>query len=285
MKESPFYIGWMPHAPKQLIKHSRLVVVLLLVGGVIAGALIGMNQKRFSTASFEFGSLTELEGRYALYPVPHLRVRSEPDLFGNYAYKTIPLVGFGKHGAAGVMESLLRGRGVKEEEAFVKLKGTLLYNDGKTLFQIDENDQPLIDVDAQKDLAAYKVTTEDLGYRTVQGEIVDPKCFFGVMKPGEGKVHKDCAIRCILGGIPPVLRISGEDKKQEYFLLAGNAGVSVRNEVKDVVAEPVRVQARVMKLDDWTILYIENQAISRISVRQLENPNEEVLACASSCSR
>ena len=44
----------------------------------------------------------------------------------------------------------------------------------------------------------------------VKGEIVDPKCFFGVMKPGEGKPHKDCAIRCILGGIPPVLKVTDE---------------------------------------------------------------------------
>ena len=43
----------------------------------------------------------------------------------------------------------------------------------------------------------------DLGTVTLTGEIVDTKCHFGVMKAGEGKVHRECAVRCISGGAPP----------------------------------------------------------------------------------
>jgi hypothetical protein len=28
---------------------------------------------------------------------------------------------------------------------------------------------------------------------TLTGEIVDSKCYLGVMNPGQGKVHRDCA--------------------------------------------------------------------------------------------
>ena len=38
----------------------------------------------------------------------------------------------------------------------------------------------------------------------VEGEIVDSKCHLGVMKPGEGPTHRDCAVRCLLGRIPPM---------------------------------------------------------------------------------
>ena len=38
---------------------------------------------------------------------------------------------------------------------------------------------------------------------TVSGEIVDSKCFLGVMVPGAGKTHKECASLCLRGGIPP----------------------------------------------------------------------------------
>jgi hypothetical protein len=44
-----------------------------------------------------------------------------------------------------------------------------------------------------------------LGQVVVRGEIVDSKCHLGVMKPGEGPTHRDCAVRCLLGDIPPML--------------------------------------------------------------------------------
>ena len=42
---------------------------------------------------------------------------------------------------------------------------------------------------------------QPLGAVTLTGEIVDSKCFLGVMNPGNLKPHKACAIRCISGGI------------------------------------------------------------------------------------
>jgi len=31
---------------------------------------------------------------------------------------------------------------------------------------------------------------EMISKMTLQGEIIDPKCYFGVMKPGKGKIHR-----------------------------------------------------------------------------------------------
>jgi hypothetical protein len=47
--------------------------------------------------------------------------------------------------------------------------------------------------------------TRDLGERILIGEIVDTKCFLGVMNPGEGKVPRECAALCLSGGIPRAL--------------------------------------------------------------------------------
>ena len=44
----------------------------------------------------------------------------------------------------------------------------------------------------------------DLDTFTLIGEIVDSKRYLGVMNPGNGKVHRDCAVRCLSGGIPPI---------------------------------------------------------------------------------
>jgi hypothetical protein len=45
----------------------------------------------------------------------------------------------------------------------------------------------------------------DSGRVTLRGEIIDPKCYIGAMKPGGGKTHKACAQLCLSGGIPPML--------------------------------------------------------------------------------
>jgi hypothetical protein len=43
----------------------------------------------------------------------------------------------------------------------------------------------------------------------VLGELVDSKCHLGVMKPGEGPLHRDCAVRCLLGAVPPMISVRG----------------------------------------------------------------------------
>jgi hypothetical protein len=51
-----------------------------------------------------------------------------------------------------------------------------------------------------------------LGTQTLIGEIVDSKCYLGVMNPGALIPHRACAIRCISGGIPPVLLVRQSDR-------------------------------------------------------------------------
>ena len=156
------------------------------------------------------------------------------------------------------------------------LKGTLLYGDGKTILQIDKNDKPVVNIGSG---STFSVIERDLGTQTIRGEIVDPKCYFGVMKPGEGKVHRDCAIRCILGGIPPVLHVQNEKGESNYYLIVGPNGEKINDAVQDVVAEPVSIEAKVVQQDDWIILYTGKEKIKRISYAQLKDPNMKVIAC------
>jgi len=101
------------------------------------------------------------------------------------------------------------------------------------------------------------------------------------MKPGEGKVHRDCAIRCILGGIPPVLHVQNEKGESNYYLIVGPNGEKINEAVQDIVAEPVSIESRVVQQDDWVILYTGKEKIKRISYTQLKDPNAKVIACAS----
>ena len=85
------------------------------------------------------------------------------------------------------------------------------------------------------------------------------------MKPGEGKVHRDCAIRCILGGIPPVLHVQNEKGENNYYLIVGENGEPMNEAVQDMVAEPVTLEARAVQQDDWVILYLRKEKIQPYS--------------------
>jgi hypothetical protein len=279
MNNSEFYIGWQTKAPASFAKHVKKVVLFLFPVALLVAYLLSASQKKFSTANFEFGKLTEVKGIYLNEPVPLLIVT---DNRGGYI--TIPLVGYGKHGAETALLEYEKANNILLNKKELTLKGTLLYSDGKTLMQVDKNDNPIIKVtdnigDPSKDLSGEK----DLGWASIRGEIIDPKCFFGVMKPGEGKVHRDCAIRCILGGIPPVLKVQNEKGENNYYLIVGPNGEKMNEAVKNFVAEPVEIKARVVQQDDWIILYTRKENIERISYAQLQNPDVTVIACSANC--
>ena len=64
----------------------------------------------------------------------------------------------------------------------------------------------------------------DKGAVELTGEIVDSKCFLGVMVPGSGKTHKECASLCLRGGIPPALFVQDRAGHSSLLLLVGQLG-------------------------------------------------------------
>ena len=111
MTNNEFYIGWMDKAPTSISKYVKIVLLILLPVVLILGYLISVSQQKFSAANFEFGTLTEVKGIYFSKPVPCIKIISRKDMFGNVAYVTAPLVGFGKAGADGIMQELQKESG------------------------------------------------------------------------------------------------------------------------------------------------------------------------------
>jgi hypothetical protein len=93
-EEGAFYIGWMPQAPAGIAKHVKRVLLILFPIGLIVAYLLSTSQKKFSTANFEYGTLTDVKGIYYNTPIPILKVFDKNNL-----PMTILLVGYGKHGA------------------------------------------------------------------------------------------------------------------------------------------------------------------------------------------
>lgn len=261
MVNREFYIGWMPVAPDGLSRHIRKSLIALMILLLTAGILLALGQRKFSTASFEYGRFSEVKGIYQQLPVPSLKVISEEDATGKKALITIPLVGYGKFGAEGIIASLEKEINLQLDQREVIFKGVLIYSDGKSLLQIDKYDDPLVYYSAHTGSSHSAI--RDLGVVQLNGEVLDPKCYFGVMKPGQGKPHRDCAIRCIEGGMSPVFYVRNEKGASDYYLLVGSDGRKLDKELRDIIAEPVTLKARAVQQDDWIILYLDKNGSIR----------------------
>src|SRR5208283_1131726 len=157
-------------------------------------------------------------------------------------YSRYLLVAPGKHGADG----LVAGFDGKQ----VRLQGQLIYRQGGTMVEITPGSISAIDLKP-----ALQETTRDLGPVTVTGEIVDSKCYLGVMNPGQGKVHRDCAARCLSGGIPPIFVTANEG---EQFLLIGPDGNALgRDALREFVAEPLTIRGEMLQRGDSRLLKID----------------------------
>ena len=106
-------------------------------------------------------------------------------------------------------------------------------------------------------------TIRDLGTVTLTGEIVDSKCYLGVMNPGQGKVHRDCAARCLSGGIPPIF-VTADGREQ--FLLVGPDGRALgRDALREFIAEPIQIQGELLESGSTRLLKIDPGAFRHTS--------------------
>lgn len=257
MKEDEFFIGWRDEMPAQNKKWLiRLLIPVFLFIPVLVFTIVFFT-KPFSQGQFEFGKIKEFTGVYFEKPFPVL-ILEKGQLPPNMDLNAL-LVGYGKNGAKTFMDAIQKEKGDLSGRK-IKIQGTLIYGDGKTLIELTNKDRSVIDVMNEPTKVALPPKPKTI---VLQGEIVDPKCWFGVMKPGEGKVHKSCAIRCISGGIQPVLRVTNNGKNT-YYVLEGENYEDINQEVLPYIAESVEIEGQTHQENGWNILKINPKEIKII---------------------
>ena len=239
----PYIDGSLGAKTKRTIK--RFAVGSLIV--IIIGAfLFSFAQKPFKNSTFELTSTTKITGVYHENPYPMLRVQ-----VADNTYKNILLLGFGKSSANPYLEKLqnivdnLNGK-------TLSIVGNLIYYNGKTLMQITDKEKVLL----LNNSKTKTLTKKTIGEMTFQGEVIDPKCYFGVMKPGKGKIHRSCAARCISGGIPPVLATTDKNNTAQYFLLTDLQGNPINKDILPYIGKPAKIKGIVEQMEDWYIMKI-----------------------------
>ncbi|MCG8306547.1 MAG: hypothetical protein MI975_04090 [Cytophagales bacterium] len=252
--QDAFYIGYLPKAPKNMAGLLKIVIATIALLMIFVASMVVVNEEKFDESTFEYGRLTELKGVVSKHPVPMLKVAMGTNPEGQTVYRSFVLVNFGKMGAYELVDELAAKMDEPLDRYEVTVRGTLIYFDGKTLLELTNRSASFLGHSMRNSPGpvSNSVTIDEAA--SLEGEIIDPKCYFGVMKPGFGKVHRSCAVRCISGGIPPVLMMKNKTGSRTYVLLTDFDWQPVNRKILDKIGKGVRVSGSLQKVDDWHVL-------------------------------
>lgn len=243
--QDEFFIGWQGKAPPRTAGYLKGIVLLGLVLGVVVAVLVPLLQDTVARdVAFDFGNLRKFSGVMVKEPVPML-IGDD----GVVYYLVNPL----KFGFAPDVAEEFHLR-------HVTLQGTWIGRENQVMLEaVPESVRGTSEAIA----ASHPLgEVRDGGAVTLRGEIVDSKCYLGVMNPGNLKPHRACAINCIQGGVPPVLLVRDREGRASYFLLVGPAGEAVNAEILPLVAEPVAVTGSLKIQGNQLILFADPAKIS-----------------------
>lgn len=74
------------------------------------------------------------------------------------------------------------------------------------------------------------------------------------MKPGYGKVHRDCTARCLSGGLPRGFVVHGGGSGGDIYLLTRADGTALGPEILSYLSEPVTIKGHADRLGDTLML-------------------------------
>jgi len=249
-----FYIGWEAKTAPGIGKTTRKAVVVLLTLALLAPVVLAVSQRMIGASVFEWGNLKGFSGILQTTPYPHLLVPRPGNADGVPSYSIYYLVAPWKFGLDRDAIAPLDGKSVT-------LKGTLIYRGNQTMI---ETKSEWIQATENTSAPAALPPAMALGKQTLVGEIVDSKCFLGVMNPGQLTPHRACAIRCISGGVPPVLLVRQKDGQAIYLLLVSTEGKPVNKQVLHIVAEPVEITGEVERQGELLIMRADPTTYRRL---------------------
>lgn len=212
----------------------KTTVAFLIGCGALLAILLAAGQSPFAPAKFEFGVFRTYNGIAEQTPVPSL-------ISGGERYL---LVGPGKHGAGEIAPA-----GLSQP---VELQGSLIERGSTRMLEILPGSWK------PAGPAGGSTPAVSEGPQTFTGEIVDSKCYLGVMNPGEGKVHRQCAARCISGGVPAAIAVNGR-----LILLTGPGDLPLSRELSRYAGERVTIRGELIRLGRMEVLRADPSSITR----------------------
>jgi hypothetical protein len=211
----------------------RRTVASVLLAAMAVALTLTVAQGPFDESSFAFQQYREYSGTINTAPAPTLLTTEGSFLL------TRP----GKFDAN---VSIWNGRPVK-------FRGALIQSGPNRMLEIEPGS-----LRAASTAPPSPLLIEHLGAVQLTGEIADGKCYYGVMNPGRGKVHRDCAVRCLSGGAPPVFLVRDATGTLHALLLTG-----MGREILNYVAEPVRLSGELQREGTQLVLRADSASLCR----------------------
>ena len=243
-----FFIGYLPTPRGQ---RRFLGVVTIAVASLLAlvALVLASGQRDPGAATWDLDHTTTFDGIIHARPCPLIRV-----IGPNNEPVSILLVEQGKSGAHERIKSF--------DGQYVRVSGHMLARAKLKMLELDEN--PIHALPGANAIRLRLPPNFDTKELKLTGEIVDPKCFAGAMKPGDGKPHKGCAALCLRGGIPPMF-LSAD---QVPYLVLDEDGKSptgvLLDELIHFADDPVEVRGKVGTWGDLRVLRLSTGSIRRL---------------------
>lgn len=224
-----FYIGYEDGVPPRIGARVQQACLALGVVSVLALVIALFAHRTLEPSRFEFGRPRPVSGGLSHAPYPSLRTERG----------RVWLVGRGKHGADMDVAAVPDGPAMVE--------GTTIQRGAHAMLELLPGSARTASASASPSTARADAGVDGELDVTLTGEIVDGKCFLGVMNPGERTVHRDCARLCLQGGIPPMLLVRGGMGEEALVLLVSPDGQELGPTLASLAGVPVRVRGRLRR--------------------------------------
>ena len=233
--DDEFYVGYAPTMPPRMAARLARVCAGVAVVVILGAAVVLLSHHRLETSRFDYGRPRRVSGVLERQPYPSLQMDGQRTW----------LVSPGKAGADALLADVPDGPAT--------LQGSLIARGRQTMLEV----VPGSVASAGGHTVAREPGQPDGREVTLRGEIVDSKCFLGVMNPGESTVHRDCARLCLRGGIPPMLLVRGRMGEEALIVLVTASGQPIGVQLAEIAGQPVQVQGRVARVGDTLVLFAD----------------------------
>lgn len=249
--EEEVFVGW---AGAPATDRRFLLAALPLIGLGAAGSahLLARAAGDPGAGRWNTGQVTRMTGVLAAAPYPMLFVE---DPAAPQGLRTVLIVAQGKC-TSGLKIAA-------EENSVVTVSGALIERGSRRMLEVPLALEKWLEPSA----AAVKLPplqAEIISRTELAGEIMDSKCFFGVMRPGRGKTHKACASLCIRGGIPPSIWVRRADGRESVLLMTDASGRALGEAILPFVGEPVAATGEIVRVGDLLHFRADASAYRRI---------------------
>lgn len=254
-RHDEFFVGYLP-APQPVRRFAITATISLIAGVALVGIVVASMQQSPGTGTWDTSTATTFDGLALVDPYAMLRVKDRTAAGGD---STILLVSEGKFGAADRIRPF-HGKAVR-------IRGTILRRDGRRMLEVSSADNAVELLNPRESALselAPAPRTEMESPVTLRGEMIDPKCYIGAMKPGGGKTHKACAQLCVGGGIPPMFVTRDSEGRESYFLVVLRDGSAANEAAIPFLGDATEIHGELEIRDDLNVLRIDPKKIIRL---------------------